>query len=152
MLAKPTAIPELSAPEKLNQLLDLMHIEEVYYVDDLFDYNPLPAILSHSKDLYEAKNQEALKEIFGQGVKTNVPDVDVFGDELEKHWRTLSKESQSEIISKVDKVSFDSVDYDRTSKLKSYFPAGTLHTVSPDNWDNLFATIEKNISPTRKRY
>lgn len=151
MSVKSTTLPEPSASEKLNQLLELMNIEEVYYVDDLFDYNPLPVILSHAKDLYEKGEIEELITLFGQGVKTDLPDVDIFGNELEKHWRELDQSSQVEIIKKMDLFSFDTKDYDHTLKLQAYFPAGIFKTVSPDDWSRRFTEIEKKYKASQKK-
>ena len=151
MPASHNTLPELGASEKLNQLLKLMNIEEVYYIDDLFDFDPLPTVLSYAKDLFDENNKEALEEMFGQGIKINVPDVDVFGEEVEKHWGTLPKKSRDEIVTKMDTTAFDSSDFDRTERLKSYFPPGMLRLVSPDKWDDVFNDIEKKYRSNKKK-
>ena len=142
---------EPSAPERLNQLLRLMNIEEVYYVDDLFDYDPLPDVVSHAKDLYAANKKDALEKMFGKGIKTNVPNVEIFGNEIEKHWEKLGGETKKEIVSKMSTAVFDSTDYDRTSDLKSYFPKGTLKTVNPDDWHSIFSGIERKYKSSQKK-
>lgn len=151
MPASKNSHEEPTASEKLSELLKLMDIEEVYYVDDLFDYNPLPEILSYAKDLYDEKKHEALKKLFGNDVKLNVPDVGLFGDEIEKKWGTLEEKSQKEILSKMEPSVFDSSDYDRTEKLQSYFPTGMLKLVNPDDWEDTFKDIEKKYASKRKK-
>ena len=142
---------EPRAPEKLEQLLQLTNIEEVYYVDDLFEYEPLPELLTHAKDLFAAGDIAKLNELFDGAVKTNVPDADIFGNEVENYWKGLGKNAKKEVFNRMDEKAFHQLDYDGTDKLKSYFPPNTIQLVSPDKWENTFKQIEKKYKSKKKK-
>jgi hypothetical protein len=151
MPATTNIVTEPSAPEKLEQLLQLTNIEEVYYIDDLFEYEPLPELLSHAKDLFAAGDTTKLKELFDGAIKTSVPDADIFGNQVENYWVGLGKKAKKEVIGRMDKAVFDQSDYKRTDKLKSYFPPNTIKLVSPDKWEKTFKEIEHKYTSKKKK-
>lgn len=151
MPANPVNLTTLSATEKLEQLLQLTNIEEVYYIDDLFEYEPLPELVSHAKDLFDAGDITKLNELFDGAVKTSVPDADIFGNEVENYWEGLGKKAREEVIGKMDKGAFNKSDYERTDKLKSYFPPDTIQLVSPDKWEKTLKEIEKKYRSQNKK-
>lgn len=139
--------------KKLGELLGLLGIKEGYYVDDYNKIDPLPSVIEKAKRLFREEKKDELSAIFSKKVELNVPDDDVFGDQIRKMWDELQELDKDGIITKImssEGGGFNTLDYTRTKMLKDSFPKEYLKLINPDEWDETFKELEKKYEKEGK--
>lgn len=137
---------------KLGELLASLKIKQVFYIDDYNNIDAFPAISVSVKELFDDDKKDLLQEIFVD-LQTNVPDSDIYIEELAKNWEGYDSPKRKEIVSALSKAAaleFNEKDYDKTRELKNIFPENLITLVNPDEWVDLFDELSGKISADEK--
>lgn len=136
---KVAATPKRTTSEKLQELLELLKINVVYYVDDennLSDFDVQIAIGEIAK-IYGLQKEAELAAIELPNWDRSLPQDESI-ESLRKEWPNITFENKKELYRKVLKISNGEdlqLDFKRATLVAQQIPAGVIKVLSPSEWD-----------------
>lgn len=138
---------------KLGELLAILNIKEAYYIDDYNKIDILPLVITSAKSLFVLGKTDVLATIFEEKIEINVPDEDVFGEQIYTTWDSFLDAEKEKITLQIlssNESDFNILDYTRTRELQQSFPKEHLKLINPDEWESIFSELEKKYNGDSK--
>lgn len=142
--------PSKPTSEKLKELLDLLNIKVVYYVDDennLSDFD-VQIIVGELQKIYGLERQDQLAAIQLENWDRSLPQEEVI-DALRNLWSGIDFEIKKDLYRQVLNISNGEnlqLDFKRAALVEQQIPKELIKVLSPTEWD----TEKHKISSTIK--
>lgn len=149
--APPAAVnnPQNDVVGRLASLFIELNIKSAYYVDDYNGDVDLPRVRGLIRTVFSnVAKRETLREKLGDDINIELPDVDAVLDDFGNKWETFEAHKKSgvfKIVSGLEDNDFRLDDYDRTTKLRDFFPDGSIKLISPEQWDEIFPKLQEQL-------
>ncbi|TCZ73461.1 hypothetical protein [Flaviaesturariibacter aridisoli] len=125
--------------DRLQDLLALLNITSVYYVDDENNLSDIDfqVISGEIEKIYGFNKQDALQAINFDGADWDMPKEGVIS-QFSSEWQTLPFEKKKEIYVEILKISGGEeikLDFERAKRVQEQLPGGIVKIMSPQQWD-----------------
>lgn len=141
--------PKKPTSEKLKELLDLLNIKIVYYVDDennLSDFD-VQIVLGEVVKIYGLQKEGELAAIQLNNWDRSLPQDESI-ESLRAEWPNITFENKKELYRQVLKISNGEdlqLDFNRASLVAQQIPAEIIKVLSPSEWDTERPTLTAKI-------
>lgn len=126
--------------EKLRELLELLNITVVYYVDDennLSDFD-VQIVVGEIQKIYDSERETELEEIQLENWDRNLPREGVV-DSLIEQWSLIGFENKIDLYRKILNISNGEdlqLDFKRAELVAKQIPSEMVKVLSPSEWDS----------------